>query len=482
LLCLATGLAVLSYWHLRLDSAYVDESDVMASGWLIAKGRLMYGQIWSQHAPLEFMAAHLAALLFPAGEPWQFRLLAWAWIFASALSLAFSPLMPSRRQGLMASAWFLAFMALVTPAWYGHLITGNLLWGCAFAVALALWILPAAWGRPLTRPQAIAAGFALGLAAAGSPVAWPPLILALLLAAWSETGRPVLAWALAGLAAALFLEACWLSKFASWQAMWDQVWRFNHEIYGRWSGEGSSSWSLLSKAASDLYGVATESKPQERVLILAAPLAGALAFFASAERSLSKRLGLALLTALLLLSLRLRGQHWRALPFDAGCAALWALLFARRGLLGLGALLVLAVGLVRVGPAVLEHWDRDDFQQVRILGNYIQSRTKPEDKILALPNDSALYLAAKREPAQLGVNYYPWQADWEYGPGSQGRDGLCQQLERFKPRYILDERGAVIWVYAWKEHEPACVTEALKKDYRPVKGMKDLWVRKGPSS
>jgi hypothetical protein len=493
LLLIAAALALgVRLYRARFYLDFLDESAETTASWLVSEGETLYGSVFSHHMPLPVMAGHLVAAISPTDRPEHFRVVPFlAYLFA-ALAIARSPFERARPGvGRLAAALFLLAVAVVGPSFWGHMLLADPLWGCAFLAALVALVIPLLVGLTPTRGDAAFAGASLVVALSGSLVAAYPLALAGLLgaAALADPRRRRLAVSLipsfgAGAAAALSGVAAWLTIFGKPANFFDEVVRFNQDVYYRFTfGDARFLPSVFSDWGRYVRGAPEHIRHGELdawFLVLAALSVIAVARAAGKARP-DRRAGSRALLAFeaatwcaLVASLRLRNGGFHGLPFYLVVLGVLSLVGAY-GLADRRFRTTTVFLAATFGPAFLFAaldgpswsspragvWESGTFGAV---ARYVRTHSREDERFAAFPFPASLYLDARRRPATDSIYYFPWQQAWE--AQRPGRASTCTQLRRSPPRFVFIWPVPLWDRFQWgAENWGACIDSFVKERY-----------------
>lgn len=485
----AVTLSAALTWRLRASGQFIDETDVPVFGRLLAQGRVLHGDLFSHHTHLEPLAAWVVAEVAPGAGLGAFRAVVWALQLVASLCLVGSALFQRRGTGWLVGALYLTLATLVGALWYGHMILAYNLWGALCAASLALYFGPLFAGREPGPWRSGLSGVLSSLWVMGTPFTVYPVaaLLGLAAFAWPWLPRLALTRFAAGLGLGLGLQLVWLLGHADIANLWQQSIVFNAKIFAPYSGEPSGLGGRLAFMAGDLKGLLLQGRTLERVFAASALLtAWALWQRGSLSSSRWRALGAAACVLLFFACLRLRGGHWRAMPFVFACLLCACALFGlalergwRKRALAVFAILVITAGTAAREGASL--YGQDSFQGDPALDlARVWDRELPKDEtVLVVPARSAIYLLARRAPGMDAVYYYPWIVEWERRGGRGPHGSFCEQVGYYQPRYILLDRSAMVWSLRWADYQPACLDQFLSRGYkrRRFEGEQELWER-----
>lgn len=445
---------------------YVDEADNLLGGRLMAEGYRLYGDFFSHHMPVPYLAMAIATRMGASSLEW-YRL-SFALVVTGVLAAAFGLLHRHVSPIFLATTAFT--IGLVHPIYLGYMVLADH-W---FAYALLILVL-LGLRRGVDfgiRGQLVVAA-CIFVAVGSTLISLYPL--AALVAAyawgrWTKRGAQAIAWRREAVFAAL-IAAPWLvllvvfvaqGTFGTFVA--DAI-DFNQRYYARYD-IGGDPVTMLGNAAREFgtlivtYLRPTQWHEVETVLLLAN--IGAIVVL-----GLRKSLGFAALYAALVFLSRMRGPGYHGAPYfvlsfaSIGLVVDWALqdiwslwrrwrsgsTSSRRwGAVAAGVLATLCLAYTAffyrdIGGFVLRLPRGQGINSPYSAS--VAALTLPGEKIWVAPLDPTVYLDTDRKPASVYSYYHPWLAD---SPSISA--GVLRDLENERPSVIVFEADKHIdWLF-----------------------------------
>ena len=508
---LAAFFALLRFWQMRYWLEFPDETDNIVVGWLVSQGYTLYKDLFAHHMPITYMLAHGIVTLFPHQDFQQYRLVQPILILASALAVAKSPVFSRSRAGWIAGSIFMAFISCWFPVWWGNQFRTEAHWANGFLVWSFLLFLPILFGVEASRMKRwpiFWGALALPFWVSGSLSTVYPLLASLSLIAvfsiFSRTSQKTLGKILrtplfyAGLAIVPLIHVVWLSLHASWRGFFDLAISFNNVVYAKYMGlpaeMNSFRRACLLMINGWMFVIGTNPNTggslwiEKGELILRFFLIlGVVAPLFLFPFSFRKRMGVSFSVLLVCVSLFLRGGGCHGQPFylftvawAATCSGIWFLKGQKFRILILS--LVALACLASVKSASVWNYvgssEKANLGYALGVGEYIQSRCGPEDRIASFFCFPILYYTARRLPATYSIYYFPWQADWEKAK-DPGDPRTCRELKEARPKYVFMQRvqGLMGGRFNWEDYA-SCIDQYVLENYRLIPELAFVYERK----
>lgn len=461
----ALAVAFVLLFQDRTLAQYVDESDNLLGGQMVARGYRVYVDFFSQHMPLPYFVVALGTRLGLS------TLVGYRVFFSVLVLLFFGYVCWQFRSRL--SALFLVVLVLTFglghPMFSGYMLLADHFFALALLLVL-LFVL--AFDVDFTVPQQLALSLACFVAVQSTLISIYPLVL---LAAYyvirkglrQLRGGQRINWRHEGVFAAILLApnvmlAVWLVADGQMGALVDQAIRFNQIYYARYD-LGGTPIAILARSMSDFKDVVVRYlRPQAlrevETFLLLSNIAAVLVLWKKRD------LLLAVFYAGLVILSRMRGAGYHGSPYFLVSFASIAIVLtfaveaglslARRIRAGGGrareARSVAAqavVGLALLGYAGLAglffhdiagfylHLPRGVGDAGDVETTYaavVDAATAPGDRIWAAPFEPYVYLKSNRLPASAYWYYHPWMAD-----SPEVTEGALHDLQAAPPPLII---------------------------------------------
>jgi hypothetical protein len=472
-----------------------DEKVIIA--WVMAEGARLYGDVFSQHGPLNHLLAQLVYDLTGSKDIRPYRLAQWGLVVMSILLVAASPVLRSLRQRLLVAGLYAAAIALLYPWWKAQELLYSMDVGLAFAVALALLCLPVLTAVPV-RSWSAAVGAAMlpAAAALGYPFAVSGGLVGLgtiLVAVGYGTARDQLRdlWrpALTGMGTMVAGVLLWMLLAADVAGYLAYHVYLNQFIYSSFIGFApTGALEQLARVGNPGFGWALMVVLILPYWVLRLRRSGRPAGGAGA-RNWVVILGLVLLVVGLLYLNPRNEENFKVAALQVPGSALLAIMLARwlapieppglrRSAIRLSAttaLLLYLVALVSLTPFAGELSDDFIAKRQRTAAAEreaaaeriadIKASVPPDERIHVLVFLPRWYLMAERLPASGYLWYFPWQAIYDKRPVLGARIDLCQDLRRRPPKIVVFDDYAINGQHRLRDYAP-CVYRFLRSEYR----------------
>jgi len=485
-------------WHGMRFVGFVDESEHLLGGKMLNEGAILYRTFVTQHGPATFMLTQAYGAMFGWRHANGARVISAALAIGAASCVATTPALPDRIARLWAAALFLGLTASVWILQGLYLVNYHAIGGFLLVAALALFVVPAWFGAPVSRARAGLAGACCTLVIATAYSFGPAIVLLGASALWATALRPASATGrtfIAGAALAAFYVLAWLLvfgdllgylafHFAENQFVFVHFMPFTFANFLRSLVPSWQPWALVQSFAVLCCAVSfclllliDLVPPRKR---LAGPillgLAGVLAL--DARGSLYFQNGSFLVSSIGVLSMALPAAMIRFMPAPGPVGITAGTLLMGLGLAGtelagrhavsspVTATRAEIVAMPRVSIGMLT---APEFVRIREL-------VRPDEHILAVPYAPGLYMAADRKPMDRYFYYLPWDAAYAKAPWFGRTHDLCVDLPKAPPRLIYLDRY-VIWDRYDIRDYATCLFAFLKAHYRRQADFPDLFVR-----
>ncbi len=434
---------------------FTDESEHMAIGWMLTQGERLYADIFSHHAPLNYLTTFFISLLSPTDSYWHFRLLP---IFSYLLlgwSIVKAPLSLSSAAKWRWGSFFLMIVSLVMPSWYGHMVLSELYYGVFFLIFAVQLLLPIYFNQKISAKQAMVGGAALALFTSATLMAAFTFLISLCLVLfWGirRSYKKEILWGVFAGILVLAIQAIWLSFCGDWNGFWRDYILFNTDIYSGFVSQSSSSLSVWDSFWQLLW-------------------LPALLFCYFKKRNWFVPL---LISFVFMQTLKVRGFNFHAGPYYLSLCLLLSFIALQRKKIGIPVLIIAAIGLG--GWKTFTQWPSEVMisQYKKDAIEYIKRNTAPGERIAVMPITPIIYLETKRLTAYPGVYYLPWMGERER---VESRSPVCEMLKQRKPHFIWTARWD-IWGYKWVDYG-SCVDAFVAQNYEKVSGISYLFQIKG---
>lgn len=482
---------------------FMDESDNILGGKVIARGGVLYRDYVTQHTPLTYYLCAIFAL-FGAKSPEQFRLSFYIFL---GLIWGFAYFRHSDFFGKKVMLFLpIAEVVLINPvvSFFDNdrLLMGTLVLAdtvqALFTILLLFELLRYLQDKKLDWPRSIIVSFCLwgGIGAAFLSVyayVWVALIVLLHEVKYWLNKREIKIKAVFGRYSGLTLciislpaaAAIYFKVNHSLGRAIDQFYFFNREVYPKYTGGFGGSLigpfvnaikSFFSLFADNFHAILTLSITFEQIVqivLMTLAVTGLILFMRKGGVWEATSLGLVMIFS----ATRGYGFHAMAAWY---IAIMIIVLFQgeiRRSLPKIpvpGMIIVIILLSHSFVAAVAENLNYEQSPVSELEAEVIRLTEKDENKdiFIDLNIASSTYLFSKnRYPVNSGVFMLPWYMDWY-------EDDNVRALNEKKPRVVIYYEEEEVWGYT---HYAARFVEELKKNYTCMgdEGWKNyLWIRK----
>lgn len=437
---------------------HLDEDACVAIGWLLSQGWRLYADVFTHHAPLDYLPATVVAGLF-GPSPTAARVFMLG-LWAAAAATLFVAL-HRRRAGVGTAVLFAVLSSQWLTYWYGQMMLVENMWSLAVALALALLAAPLGLAPEYSPRRAAAFGALVVIVLSASPTCLPAaalLVTAFIVdARWRRLGW----YAVLGAAAWLAIFGAWAAAYVDLGLLWEHVIVFNRDVYAPFNGIDGGAvagfWRRALEHNAVYFASAFEGQGAQgwfEGVIKLSTLAWAAWSLAH------RRWALGVWTLAFIVAVNARPERLpgapplHAAPFYliatlalcAGLSRAWeALAGRRRAILAAAAAAVLLPTLwaTSLATASLRASVRKDGAYESIV-RAVRACAAPSERVVALPFYPRFYLDTALPPATPSVFYLPWQQAWE-----PQRRATLESLERRPPLAVLSSDTAV-WSVPWR--------------------------------
>jgi uncharacterized membrane protein YbaN (DUF454 family) len=464
---LAVGLLALSglaFAGVARVPVFVDEANNVLGACLIARGSVVYRDVFFHHFPLPYY------LLASLGEHGACSVLAARYLGLAALTLAIATVAWIIRNPLAPLA--LLVMTLSGPAYYLQRYLAETMLSVGLILTLALLTDrgcrlggPAGHGLRIAALVILTSSSQIGLMMAG-------LLMPLMLV--RAVGHR--AWLLATGAVALLVWPAVFAAQGALQAFVDQAILFNTQIYSAYLDVRLTSpvallWQSLAFVRHRFSFVVDWIAGQDVDASAASYAAGfelALVVLLAALLVMNRRDVLFRLGVCLLFPLAVARDGFHLSPFIAlsslACAQLMCGVVGRSRLVQAAAVTVMILALRIYFLFLPTELDAPDELAASLRpDSRVLQHASQDDTILFLPMSPDGYLTHDRRPGSFYTFFLPWQAEI---PGAEDR--LIADIERNQVAVIVMDQETAVWdKYQFSEYAPRVYAHILKT-YRPL--------------
>jgi hypothetical protein len=437
---------------------YVDESDNLLGGRLIARGYRLYVDYFSHHMPLPYYVAAVGTRL-GLNDLVGYRAL---FSVLVVLALGYICLHFRRRISPIFLVVLVISVGICHPMFWGYMLLADHLF--AFAL-LAILVFLLVVDVDATLPEQVAVSLCCFVAVQSALISLYPLLLVAVYYVVRKAyrylrGGPRTTWKREGVFVAILLAphlllALWLVAQGSAGDLVDQAFRFNQVYYSRYD-LGDNPVAILAKSFSDFKDVAVQylrlgSLREVETVLLVSNIAAVFVVWKKRD------LLFAVFYVGLVILARMRAPGYHGSPYFLVSFASIAVVVSfavdgaldvlkrsrehlfttRKVLLGLALLGYLALvgvfyhdvaGFYRRLPRGVG--DTEDVATA--YATIVDAATAPDDRIWAAPDEPYVYLKANRLPASRYWFYHPWLAD-----SSEITEGVLRDLQTAQPALIV---------------------------------------------
>jgi hypothetical protein len=484
-----------------------DETEHIVGARMIAAGDRLYSTIFVNHGPLAYALNHLWLLLTGTRDVASHRLLSLGLFMLCAGAIFTSPALSQTRARLYALTLFLVPLGVFYVPTTLHMVMYQSIGGALLTIELALFSMPAVFGRTPPGWAAIAAGFA---AACTVFTALSFAVSAALLAAAGVAlpadaagmRRRAIGGFLAGALAGLLVLGAWMTLFADWVGYFVYHYWFNLTVYAdliRYSPLAPlrvlTRFEIGPDTLIHIFAIAVYYAAFSVLILLTRPRAWTWASLRWCLGAAALAIGVAFFNP--------RGNiGFHESTFVAGVLGVGALVaanllaagsatarFARARTVGARAFIgVLAAALVMVhqfgrssphGIPLAElsrHRGTPKPSDERVY-RLVRELVPAGERILAVVFVPAIYVLADRLPVSGNFFYLPMQARYEKQPLWGYHIDLCKDVTERRPKVVfwLDRVGTGQWGFA--EYAP-CVHREIVNNYVQLPWAREFFIRR----
>jgi len=447
-----------------------DESETIVIAKLIASGKRLYSEVFSQHGPLTFLPG-LVTEQFGDFKHSGHRIAIAVGQILALVSIVFSPLLKEcRTAGNIYICVAASMLAIYMPPFFAHMYMYHTMGGIFLTVILAQYTLPAIATPERLTPTGIVVGNVLVGSLPFLSIAYSPAALILFLVSL----RPQhIKQAFMYVSCGAALNLIFLVLIGSLSGYLATHIYLNFFIY-------SSLPNNLPGGFSDIYfevmRLATESFPGILIFLVTTLSIMKLSML---EKGIPWR---SILVAVGIFSLMIRGEGFRGLPYYYSFLA-FPLVFlvevrkvSPRQLIWLGVILFVFLAKISLSlPGDKARMSGGQIPSTSEFSELVQTLTAREDRIISYSFNNLEYLLSERLPASGHIYYLPQQEIYSESPKLEILIDACREIEIYLPKVMYIDKWKAWNRIPWKSYGK-CIQGVVDKYYVQVKN-KPYYVR-----
>lgn len=438
-----------------------DEFETIVVSKMIASGKTLYSEVFSQHGPFVFFPGLILEFIGDFKHQ-GYRVFIAIMQLAALASIFFSPIFSRKILATLYTVIAAAVIAVYLPRHFGHMFLYHTFGGIFLVIIFSQYTLPAiVKPESLNRTRTILGNILIACLPFLS-IAYSPMALCLFLASlrkqyWKNAFASIFTCAVANV---LFILL--ISSIAGYLAIHIYL---NLVIYTSLphisQGGLIGAYHLIME-----LGANRISDFMVLVVALFALSAAALQEQRFPWRSLLIVLGLA--------SVMIRGDGHTGLPYYYSCLAMPVLFFLNTEGYDLRRLVVLcfvaAVCLVKLSltlPGINGTLKRAQIPNTSEFGELAKILTSEEDRIISYSFRNKEYLLADRLPASGHIYYLPQQDIYNKDPLFNVMIDACKEISEYKPKVMSINKWKAWGRFPW-ENYGSCIQETVDSFYVQV--------------
>lgn len=438
-----------------------DESETIVISKLLASGKKLYTEVFSQHGPLAF----LPGIITEQFGDFKFRghrtVIAGLQLLALA-SIYFSPLVERKSIANIYTGLAASVLVLYFSSFYAHMYMYHVLGGIIIVVVLAQYTLPSiATPDRVTAKELILGNFLIGLLPFLAISYLPASVILFFVSLKKASLKKCTLFASGGFLFGLAFLLI-ISSIAGYLAIHIYL---NFFIYSSLPHNDIGSLEAIFYNA---MGLITGDLPG---FLLFSVIFISLVKLASYEKGFPWR---TLLIGLAIASLIFRGGSFLGLPYYFSSLAFPLIFLVGASKLSYKTLLMVSVfsilcfiKLSLVLPQDSRMFRRHQLSEESEFSKLVDRLTTKEDLIISYTFKNYQYLLADRLPASGNIFYLPQQDIYSKNPLFGVNIDTCKEIADYLPKIMLINKWKAWNRYRWEDYG-ACVQETMDKHYIQV--------------
>lgn len=440
-----------------------DEFETIVAARMMAKGSVLYKEIFNQHGPLTFaLGLLLENIGFNSFK--DYRLSITLIQLMTFIAFALSPVLKYRITKFAALLIVASYILLITPGIYGHTYTYQNLVGMALLVLLSQFIIPQSFYKHKITELKSYFFLILLFSIPFFAVTYFPVVFLLFILVFEM--KKIKTY-LISIFLALVFNAFFISMTSDWRGYFAYHYYLNATILSKYYPNQS-----LGDVPLNIY---RSIQPHFIFIIILFILAGLILI--KQGKSHSYKYAILILA---MASLLIRGVDFQALPFYYAIAGFYIVILTKLEQYRQKFLLIGSIGILAMIFLILfqnqENIDKNQVPQVTDFQQLNAFFTDKNDKVFSYTFKNSEYILADRLPASFDYFYLPSQAEYYKNPIFGVKNDICIQLKLLAPKVGYFEKYDWSKKLKWDEYA-TCVNKLLKTDYYNLP-FKTLYIRK----
>jgi len=446
-----------------------DESETIVITKLIASGKKLYSEVFSQHRPLIFLPGIITEQFGDYRNQGHRVIIAIGQLLV-LLSIYFSPLVPRKSYANIYTGIAGTVLVVYMHLFYAHMFIYHSIAGMILAIILSQYTLPSIVAPKRLTPTGIFLGnFLLGALPFVAITYLPASLLLILASLRKEYCKKALFFIFGGLLSnTIFLMV--IGSIAGYLAIHIYLNLFIYSSLPHTSMGGFTDiyYTVIGLATNDLAGFLLIS----------------VFFISILKLSLSEKRfpWRSILVAIALGSFMIRGGSFRGLPYYYASLALPLVFFIDvpkikpRYLLFISLFAFLCfIKLSLTLPSDKARFARMQLPETTEFSRLVQQLTDKDDRIISYSFNNFEYLAADRLPASGHIYYLPQQEIYKEKPKFGIGFDACEEIDTYRPKIMLIDKWTAWGRFHWDTYGK-CIQEVINRNYIQVAG-KPYYIR-----
>ncbi|MCP3851697.1 MAG: hypothetical protein GY694_15885 [Gammaproteobacteria bacterium] len=448
--------------YLQLNTLeWGDESETIVISKLIASGKKLYSEVFSQHGPLIFFVGIITEQ-FGDFKHQGYRVAIAIGQLLALFSIYFSPLFRRKTYANIYTAIAATVLVIYMHPLFAHMYMYHTIAGIMLVIILSQYTLPSIVAPERLTPTGIFLGnFLLG-ALPFAAITYLPASLILVVA---SLRKEYLKKSLLSISGGFFCNLIFLLLISSVAGYLAVHIYLNFFIYSSLPHTSLSSFS-------DVYYTVIELAANDfpRYLLFSITFFSILKL-SSYEKKLPWR---SLLVAIAIGGLMIRGGGFWGLPYYYASLVFPIVFFMEssklnpRYLLFISLFLVLCIlKLSLTLPDDKAIRKRTELPQTSEFSRLVQRLTNDEDRIISYSFKPFEYLVSNRLPASGHIYYLPQQEMYKQNPKFGIEIDACEEINTYQPKIMLIDKWRAWGRFSWDSYGE-CIQKIIDRNYIQV--------------
>lgn len=407
-----------------------DESETILVSKLIARGYVLYQDVYNNHGSLVFMPGILLYKLLGDAAIWQYRYIIVLLQDLALISIITSPITKKFWPKWVAALFIGLIFVFYLPNFYGHTYIYQNIGGYSMFIILIAYVIPSILNIELSKFRVLIMNIWL-ISLIFVAIIYVPFVLIVLVITFK---RKSVLYCLIGLLIGLGLNYLYTCHYANWEGYYAYHIYLNSVVLYENQSILNYIETIINVFASDMFYFFT-------FMLLGSSLVFQYAFVKKNGWKFFLLLGLAMS-----LMIRSNTNYFHSLPyFYTLLALMMPELMVRNDEFTWKHYILVDALIIGVSVYLLsfpfskyhkDFWERSTESDFT---NLVEKITEPSDKILSMTFRSIDYLNSHREPASFHFIYLPIQAIYNEKPFGSVYRNIVDDLKSTQPKLVFTD-------------------------------------------